>query len=177
MIPVLVALVIIGILLIVIIAGRPDEFTVARSTQIAAAPEKVFSHVNELRKWDAWSPWAKADPNCKITYAGPPAGVESSHAWAGNKKVGEGKMTIIESTPSSLIRLRLEFLKPFKATNTGEFQFAPGSGKTLVTWSMTGKNSLCFKVFGLFMDCDMMIGKDFEKGLASLKSVTETAAT
>ena len=176
MLPILFALAIISILLFVIVAGRPDEFTVLRSATITAPPEKVFPHVNELRKWDAWSPWAKIDPNCKITYAGPPAGVDASHAWAGNNKVGEGKMTIIASAPSNSIRLRLEFLKPFKATNTAEFKFTPEDGQTLVIWSMTGKNNFFFKIFGLFMDCDTMVGKDFEKGLACLKAVAEAAA-
>ena len=176
MIPILLALGIVAILLFVIIAGQPDEFTVMRPVKISAPPEKVFPHVNELKKWDAWSPWAKIDPNCKMTYVGPPAGVDASYGWAGNNKVGEGKLTIIESAPSSLIGLRLEFLKPFKATNTAEFKFTPEGGQTLVTWSMTGKNNFFFKVFGLFMDCDTMVGKDFEKGLASLKGIAEKAS-
>lgn len=174
MLPVIIALVIIGLLLLVIISGRPDGFTVTRSAQIAAPPEKIFPYVNELKKWDDWSPWAKLDPNCKITYVGPPSGVDASYSWAGNNKVGEGKLTIIDSKPSNLVRFRLEFLKPFQATNIAEFKFGPEGGQTLVTWSMSGKNNFFFKVFGLFMDCDKMIGKDFEKGLASLKSIAET---
>ena len=114
MLPVLFALALVGILFIVVIAGRPDEFTVMRFTKIAAAPEKVFPHVNELKKWDAWSPWAKIDPNCKMTYGGPPAGVDASYSWVGNNKVGAGRLTVTESLPGNLIRLRLEFLKPFK---------------------------------------------------------------
>ena len=102
--------------------------------------------------------------------------MNASYTWAGNRKVGEGKMTIIESAPSSLIGLQLEFLKPFKATNAAEFKFTPEGGQTLVSWSMTGKSNFFFKVFGLFIDCDTMVGKDFEKGLASLKMVTETTA-
>lgn len=176
MIPILLALLIVGILLLVVIAGQPDEFTISRSAKILAPPEKIFPLVNELKKWDAWSPWAKLDPNCQITFAGPDAGVNSSYTWSGNNKVGAGKMTIIESAPSSLIRLRLEFLKPFKATNTAEFKFASAGGQTLVVWSMTGKSNLFFKVFGLFVDCDTMAGRDFEKGLGSLKSVVEKAA-
>lgn len=176
MIPILLALAIIAILLFVIIAGRPDEFTVWRSAKISAPPEKIFPHINELRQWDAWSPWAKIDPNCKIVFEGPAAGSGASYTWSGNKKVGEGKMTIAESAPSSLIRLRLEFLKPFKATNTAEFKFSLEGGQTLVTWSMTGKNNFFFKVFGLFMDCDTMVGRDFEKGLGSLKTVVEKAS-
>ena len=173
MIPVLIALAIIALLLFVIIAGRPDEFIVSRSANISAPPERIFPSVNELKKWDAWSPWARLDPNCKITFEGPAAGNGASYTWSGNNKVGAGKMAIIESVPGSLICLRLEFLKPFKATNLAEFKFTPQSGQTLVVWSMSGKNNLFFKVFGLFMDCDKMIGKDFEKGLASLKFIAE----
>jgi len=173
MIPILLALVIVGILLLVVIAGQPDEFKMSRSAKISAPPEKIFLHVNELKKWDAWSPWAKLDPNAKSTFEGPVAGVGSAMAWSGNKKIGEGRMTITESHPHQLIGFRLEFLRPFKATNTAEFEFKPFNHGTVVVWSMTGKSNLFFKVFGLFMNCDDMAGKDFEKGLASLKGIAE----
>ncbi len=168
--PILLALALIVFLLIVVIAGRPDEFVVARSTVIAAPPDKVFPHVNELKKWEDWSPWAKLDRQAKSTFSGPVAGVGSSMAWDGNKKVGAGKMTIVESQPSNLIRIRLEFLRPFQATNAAEFNFRPEGAQTLVTWNMAGKNNFFFKVL---MDCDAMVGKDFEKGLSSLKAVVE----
>ena len=136
-------------------------------------PEKIFPHVNELRNWEAWNPWAKLDPNCKMTYSGPPAGASAGYAWAGNKKVGEGRLTITESKPSQLVRLKLEFLKPFAATNTAEFTFQPEGSQTAVTWSMSGKNNFMSKAFGLFMNCDKMIGGDFEKGLVAMKMVVE----
>jgi hypothetical protein len=176
MIPILLALAFITILIFIVIAGRPDEFTITRAAKMSAPPEKIFPHVNELRKWVAWSPWAKMDPNCKMTYDGPPAGGGAGYSWAGNKKVGEGRMTINESRPSDLIRIKLEFLKPFKATNMAEFTFKAEGKQTLVTWSMTGKNNFMGKAFGLIMNFDKMIGGDFEKGLAAMKSVAETAA-
>ena len=176
MLPILLALAFIAIIFFIIIAGRPDEFVVSRSTIISAPPEKVFPHVNDLHAWEAWSPWAKMDPNAKNAYEGAASGVGEAMSWDGNKKVGAGRMTIIESAPSGLIRLKLEFLKPFRATNTAEFIFQPEGGQTIVTWSMSGRNNFFFKVFGLFMNCDQMIGKDFEKGLAAMKSVAEVAA-
>jgi hypothetical protein len=168
--PILLAVIFIAFLFAIVIAGRPDEFVISRSALIAASPDRVFSHVNELKKWEDWSPWAKIDPNAKSTFEGPAAGIGSSMAWDGNNKVGAGKMTIVESQPSSLVGIRLEFLRPFQATNAAEFNFRPDAAQTLVTWSMTGKNNFFFKVF---MDCDAMVGKDFEKGLASLKAVAE----
>ena len=173
MMPILVALAIVAILLFVIIAGQPNEFVVTRAGKIGAPPEQVFVHVNELKKWDDWSPWAKLDPNAKNTFAGPAAGTGAAMTWSGNNKVGEGTMTITDSAPSSLIQLRLEFLRPFKATNNVEFAFAPRGPQTLVTWTMFGKNNFFSRIFGLFVNCEQMCGKDFEKGLASLKSVVE----
>lgn len=176
MIPILLALALVGILLLVVVAGQPDEFKMSRAAQIAAPPEKIFPQVNELRKWDAWSPWAKLDPNAKNSFEGPAAGVGAAMTWAGNKKIGEGKMTITASHPHHLIGLKLEFLRPFKTTNTAEFAFKPTGGGTTVVWSMAGKSNFFFKAFGLFMNCDDLAGKDFEKGLANLKSITEAAA-
>jgi uncharacterized protein YndB with AHSA1/START domain len=172
---ILVAIPILVVLFIIIVATRPDDFRITRSGTIAAPPEKVFPHVNDLHKWEAWSPWAKMDPACKNTFDGSPAGAGAIFSWAGNKKVGEGRMTIIESRPGDLIRIKLEFFKPFKATNTAEFTFKGEGNQTVVTWSMSGKNNFMGKAFGLFMNCDKMVGSDFEKGLAAMKSVAETA--
>lgn len=174
MLPVFFALALVGVLFIVVIAAQPDEFKVVRTANIAAPPEKVFPHVNNLRQWEDWSPWAKLDPNAKNMFSGPDAGVGAAMSWAGNNKVGEGKMTITESAASSLIRFRLEFLRPFKATNTAEFTFTPQGNQTLVTWSMSGTSNFMSKLFGLIINCDKMVGKDFEKGLASLKAIAET---
>ena len=175
MLPILLALAFIAILFIVVIAGQPDEFKVSRSATIAAPPEKIFPHVNDLHAWEAWSPWAKLDPNAKNTYTGPASGVGAAMAWDGNKKVGAGCMSITESRASELIRLKLEFLRPFKATHMAEFDFQPEGNQTGVTWSMLGNNNFAGKLFGLFINCDQMVGRDFEKGLTVLKSVTETA--
>ncbi|HEY2328829.1 MAG TPA: SRPBCC family protein [Verrucomicrobiae bacterium] len=176
MLPILLALTVIAILFIVIIAGQPTEFAMSRSAKISAPPEKIFPHVNDLHKWEAWSPWAKLDPNAKSTFEGSANGTGSAMSWAGNNKIGEGKMTITDSQPSSLICFRLEFQKPMKATNTAEFNFKPEGGGTVVTWSMAGKNSFMGKIFGLFMNCDKMVGGQFEKGLATLKTLVETTA-
>jgi hypothetical protein len=172
---ILIAIAAIVVLFIIVVAMQPGEFRITRSAGIAAPPEKIFPHVNDFRRWQTWSSWAKMDPACKNSYGGAPAGTGAIFAWAGNKKVGEGRMTITESRPGDLIRIKLEFLKPFKATNMAEFTFKSQGDQTVVTWSMSGKNNLMGKAFGLFVNCDKMVGGDFEKGLATMKSVAETA--
>jgi hypothetical protein len=161
-------------LFVIIVATRPSDFRYTRAARIAAPPEAVFAHVNDFHKWNDWSPWAKMDPNCKNTFSGPDSGQGATFAWAGNNKVGEGRMTILESRPSELVRIKLEFFKPFKATNTAEFTFKPEGGQTQVTWIMFGPCNFFSKAFGLFMDCEKMVGGQFEQGLANLNSVCQS---
>lgn len=174
MLPIFLALGFILLLLVVVIAGRPDEFMVTRTGAISAPPEKVFPHMNDLRLWQAWSPWAKLDPNAKTMFGGPESGVGASMSWDGNKKIGAGRMTITESRPNELVQFKLEFIRPFVATNTAEFTFKNDGGRTVVSWTMRGRSNFFFKAFGLLMNCDDMAGRDFEKGLASLKELAES---
>jgi len=158
-----------------VVAMQPAEFHVTRTATISAPLPAVFAQVNDLHNWEAWSPWGKLDLAMRQSYAGTPAGTGAIYTWSGNNKVGEGRMTITESSPSDLIRLKLEFLKPFAATCTSEFIFKPAGNQTAVTWSMAGRNNFIAKAFGLFMNSEKMVGGDFEKGLAQMKSVAETA--
>ncbi|HLH55963.1 MAG TPA: SRPBCC family protein [Verrucomicrobiae bacterium] len=164
-------LIIVGIALLgftIAAAMRPSEFRISRSALMSAPPDVVFPHVNELRNWEAWSPWAKLDPKATTSYEGPQSGTGAAFAWAGNQKIGEGRMTIIESLPSQSIRFRLDFKKPFKGTNTADFDFMPENGQTRVTWTMSGHSAFIPKVIGMFINCDKMVGDQFEKGLADL---------
>jgi hypothetical protein len=173
---ILIALAVIVVVFVVIVALQPTEFRVARSTTISAPPQAVFAQVNDFHKWEAWNPWGKIDPAMKQSYEGAPAGVGAIYTWTGNKEVGEGRMTITESRPSDLVKVKLEFFKPFAATNTAEFTFKPEGNQTAVTWSMFGQNNFIAKAIHLFMNMDKMIGGQFEKGLASMKSVVEAAS-
>ena len=173
---ILIAVAVIVVVLIVVVATRPSDFRVTRSGRIMAPVGIVFENVNDLHKWEAWSPWAKVDPNATSTFSGAPSGPGASMHWSGNNKVGEGRMTIMDTRPTDVIHIKLEFLRPFKATNMAEFVFKPEGDQTVVTWTMTGKNNFMGKAFHLFVDCDKMVGKDFEKGLASLNSVTQMLA-
>ncbi len=159
----------------VIVAMRPSDFRVERSAVVAAPAPVVFAQVNDLHNWDAWSPFAKLDPAAKQTFEGPRAGTGAALAWAGNKQAGEGRMTITESRPYELIRFRLDFMKPFAVTNTAEFTFTPQGVQTAVTWSMSGRQNFMAKAFCMFMSMDKMVGGEFEKGLAQMKSVAESA--
>ena len=175
LIKILVVLAVIIVGFVVIVAMRPSEFRITRSALIGAPPDMVFPQVNDLHNWEAWSPWAKLDPAAKSTYQGPAAGVGAVFGWSGNNNIGEGRMTIIASEPHELVRFKLEFVRPFKGTNIAEFTFQPQAGQTRVTWTMSGRYSFIPKAMGLFMNCDKMVGGQFEKGLEQLNGVVGSA--
>jgi uncharacterized protein YndB with AHSA1/START domain len=171
----LIGLALIVAVVVVVVVLQPAEYTVTRRATIAAPPAAVFAKVNDLHEFQTWNPFA-VDPAAKNTFEGASAGTGAVLAWSGNAEVGEGRMTITESRPNELIRVRLDFVRPFASTAVAEFTFTPEGGMTSVTWSMTGRKNFVAKTIGLVMSMDRMIGGRFEQGLARLKSLSETAA-
>ena len=162
------------VVFLIVVALQPASFLVARSATINAPASAVFAEVNDFHRWHKWSPYEK-DPNMKKTFEGPPAGTGASYAWSGNNEVGEGRSTITDGRPNQRITIKLEFIRPFAATNTAEFTFTPKGDQTEVTWSLSGNKNFMSKAVCMFMNMDKMVGGDFEKGLANLKTVVESA--
>jgi hypothetical protein len=175
-VPLLIAIVIAVVVIVAVvafIATRPDSFRIQRSAPIKAPPDVVFSLINDFHEWAQWSPWEKLDANMKKTFEGPSAGPGAIYAWTGNKKVGEGRMTLLESKPGELVLIKLEFFRPFKATNQATFQLAPSEAGTQVAWIMDGKSNFMHKAMSVFMNLDALVGKDFEQGLANLNTAAQ----
>ena len=172
---ILVGLAALLVLLVIVIALQPAKFRVERSISMSAAPEAAFAQVNDFHAWGAWSPWEKLDPNLKRSYDGPASGAGAKYAWVGNKDVGEGRMTIEKSQSPSQIEIKLEFLKPFQATNNTIFTFAKTPEGNKTTWAMAGENNFFSKAFSLVMDMDKLVGADFERGLSAMKAAAEAA--
>lgn len=170
--------VLIVVVLAIAIAMQPTDYHIERSLTMNASPEKVFAQVNDFHNWDAWSPWLKVDPNAQGTFEGPPSGEGAIFRWAGNDEVGEGSMTILESKPHELIRIKLAFIKPFEDQATTDFHFQPQGDQTEVTWTMDGKNDFLGKAMCLlFFDMDEMIGGKYDEGLATMKKIVEADST
>ncbi len=159
--------------LIAVVAKQPEEFNITRSITISAPAGKIFVQVNNLKNWNSWSPWAKLDPEQKIDFEGPRAGKGAKMSWDGNMDVGKGSMTITESRPNNRIKFQLDFEKPLAGTSEAEFKFKEKGRNTEVTWSITGKKNFIAKAIGLVMNCDKMVGEQFEQGLNNLKGISE----
>jgi uncharacterized protein YndB with AHSA1/START domain len=151
---------------------RPDTIRIVRSIEIAAPVEKVFGLIQDFRAFNTWNPWVKMDPEIQLTYRGPQAGAGAVSAWT-SKKVGEGSMEIVEVDPPKRVVIRLEFIKPFAATNRAGFDLTPTPSGTSVRWEMEGKALFIQRVMGVFFDVERMMGKNFEDGLADLKRIAE----
>jgi carbon monoxide dehydrogenase subunit G len=170
----------IAIVVVVLVTGilayaatKPDIFRVQRATSIKAPPEKIFPFLNDLHKFGAWSPYEKKDPAMKRTFAGSESGRGAVYEWDGDKNVGKGRMEIVDTAPPSKVAIKLDFVRPFEAHNTVEFTLAPKGDSTDVTWAMQGPVPYVAKIMHVFVDMDSMVGKDFDAGLASLKTVAE----
>ncbi len=172
-----VALAFVALLLIfmIVVATRPDDFRIERSATIAAPADVAFAMVDDFHGWPQWSPWEKLDPAMKRTHSGAARGVGAEYAWE-SEKVGTGKMKILESRPGELLKIQLDFIKPWEASNVAEFSFKPAGANVTMTWAMIGKNNFMAKAAGMFMNMDAMVGADFEKGLAAIKTLAEAEA-
>ena len=159
--------------LLIYAATQPDTFRIQRAATIKAPPERIFAVLNDFLRWESWSPWEKKDPAMKRTFSAVTSGKGAVYAWEGNRDVGQGRMEIAESVAPSKVAIKLDFVKPFEAHNIVEFTLEPKGDSTHVTWAMQGSMPYISKLITVFVNMDSMVGKDFEAGLANLKTNTE----
>lgn len=171
-------LIYLSIALIALIAGvlvlasrRPRNFYAARSLKIAAPPTRLHGLIDNLRQMNTWNPYAVRETGGSLQYTGPEAGPGATCHFTGLKS-GSGSVSVVDSTPSR-IAMRLLMTKPMSCDNHVEFTLKPDGNATEVTWAMSGAQSLPARIFSLFVDCDRMIARDFDEGLANLKAIAE----
>lgn len=172
-IKILTALAILLVVVALVAAFQSATYRVVRTATMAAPPASVFAETNDLHKYQIWNPFGKSDPAATYAYEGPATGVGSVLAWSSKGQTGEGRMTIVESRPSELVRYRLVFIRPMAGTGDMAFSLQPQGNQTLVTWRMEGSKNYFAKLMGLFMGMDKMIGGAFERGLAEIKTIVE----
>ena len=179
MLTILLLIVIAVVAVLAYASSRPDRFRYERAIRIGAPIVQVAELIDDFHEWGKWSPWEHIDPTMQRTYSGADAGVGAVYEWTGTGKVGAGRMEITEMRSGAergVITIKLDFFRPFKASNTAEFLMTPTESGTDLVWAMFGPSPFMSKVMGVFMDMDRMIGKDFEAGLQALKTHAEAAA-
>jgi uncharacterized protein YndB with AHSA1/START domain len=159
--------------ILILAATKPDRLLVQRAISIKAPPERIFSLISDFHQWVAWSPYEEKDPDMKRTYEGAASGKGAVYAWNGDKNVGSGRMEILEASAPQKVVIKLDFFTPFEGHNTAEFTMLPQGDGTHVTWLMHGPANFMSRLIQVFINLDNMIGRDFEAGLARLKTITE----
>jgi uncharacterized protein YndB with AHSA1/START domain len=160
-------------IVLILAATKPDTLRVQRATTVKAPPERIFGLINDFHQRGTWSPYENKDPAMQRTYSGSASGRGAIYAWDGNNSAGSGRMEILDTSAPSKIVIKLDFFKPFEGHNTAEFTMLPQGNATNVTWLMHGPAPFMSRLMQVFMSMDNMIGKDFEIGLANLKTLTE----
>lgn len=154
-------------------ATQPDTFRVTRSLDISAPPEEIYSILIDQRRAAGWSPYEKKDPDMKRHFSGAKSGKGMIYEWDGDSNVGAGRIEIIEAEPAKSVKMTLDMVRPMTAHNVVEYRLEPNGNTTRITWDMHGPMPFISKVMCVFVDLDQMIGKDFETGLANLKTIAE----
>lgn len=168
--------IVIGIIIIVVILAliAPKSYNVSRSIEIDIPKAVVFDNIKFLKKQQEWSPWAKKDPNMEKKFTGVDGEVGAISYWNGNKDVGEGEQEITKIIEGKRVEGQLRFMKPFRSTSDSYLDLVElSNGKTKVTWGFKGENKFPMSIVMLFMSMDKAVGKDFEEGLQSLKTILE----
>jgi hypothetical protein len=148
------------------------EFTVSRSIEIAAPPDRIIPLLTDLRAWQRWSPWEQADPHLERTYTGAASGVGAIYAWRGNSKAGSGRMEILEAVDTH-VGIDLLFSSPMQAHNRVDFTLVPHGETTRVEWLMTGPQNVVMRLMSKVFSMEKMIAPDLERGLRQLKARAE----
>jgi effector-binding domain-containing protein len=156
------------------LVGRKD-YHVERSIEIDAPANTVYEYVRFFKNFNQWSPWSGLDPHLVSSVTGTDGEVGATYSWSGNKDVGKGKQ-IIRSLNPSRIETELVFVEPWEDTAPSFMAFEPKGKKTKVTWGMDMHVAFPWNGMAMFTNMDAAIGKDYAKGLANLKKVTEAIA-
>jgi hypothetical protein len=153
---------------------RSPDMAISRELLIAASAETIFPFINDSQKANGWMPWTESDPGVKMVYSGPSAGVGSKSSWDSQGQMGTGEAVVIESIPNQSVKTQLTYTKPMAMSQLAEVSLSSQGDGTLVRWSVSGKMGFFFRLMGVFVNCDKMIGAEFEKGLANLKKQVES---
>jgi hypothetical protein len=156
------------------VATRPSDYVISREITINAPADVIFPYVNDSKKMDSWNPWSELDPDAKMTFTGPDAGVGATTSWEAGKKLGTGSCTIVESVPFTLVKSKLAYTKPRVMTQDAEISLRKEGNQTVVRWSVSGKNDFLSRAVCVFMNMDKMVGGIFENGLSKLKATVES---
>lgn len=173
---ILLGLLVLVVLFLGYVSTRSGEFKYERSGVINAPASRIFPYLSNFKMGSQWSPYEKMDPNMKKTYVGTDGQVGSIMEFEGNKDTGSGRLEMLKIVLNELIEIKLTMLKPMHGENLVRYKLSPEGTGTRFSWSIEGNGGFMSKLFTLLVDCEKMMGEQFEQGIATLRGVVEGAA-
>jgi uncharacterized protein YndB with AHSA1/START domain len=155
------------------VSTRSGKFNYERSGLINAPAEKIFPYISNLKMGELWSPYEKIDPTMKKTFTGEDGHVGSKMEFEGNSDAGSGNLEILGVVPNDSVEIKLIMTKPMHAENLIHYKLTPEGAGTRFTWAMEGDGGFMTKLMTLLIDCEKMIGGQFEQGINNLRQVVE----
>lgn len=167
----------IGILILLVLISAlfiKKDYAVEKEIIINKPASEVYDYVRILRNQNAFSTFAKKDPNIKSVYTGKDGETGSVFAWEGNSEVGSGEQKITKLTKDQRIDIEMHFINPFESYAPAYFTFENVSAnQTKIKWGMNGKMAYPLNFMRIFFDMEEMIGKEYQISLQNLKSILE----
>jgi hypothetical protein len=148
----------------------PRNIGAEATREMAISAADAYEQVVELRNWSNWSPWHAQDPDMKLQFGEPSAGVGAWYSWE-SATMGNGKLEIMEAVPGREIRSQIQFTD-WEGYSIDHWQFEDrGDGRSVVSWGMKSDSDLPFIMRGMMwlMRFEQAIQNDYETGLESLE--------
>lgn len=162
------------ILFLGFVSTRESKFHYERSGLINAPAEKIFPYLSTFKLGSEWSPYEKIDPNMKKNIVGTDGQVGTVMNFDGNSEAGSGSLEFLKIVPNDSVQIKLVMTKPLPADNLIEYKLTPEGSGTRFTWSMSGDGGFVGKLMTLLIDCEKMVGDQFNQGIANLKTLVES---
>ncbi len=152
----------------------PAKQHIERSVMVNASSKTIYEKLSKLETFNQFSAWSQTDSLIKNNISGTDGTVGAVNSWKGNPDIsGEGEMEITSLRPNQSIQHHIAFISPRKAEARSEFILYEKNGQTTVTWKFDLLTPRPWNIFNLFSGLDKKMGKDFDQGLANLKSLIE----
>lgn len=152
----------------------PAKQELERTVTIQAPAAAVYEQLSKLEHFNTWSVWGRQDSSVKHHLSGTDGTVGASSSWKGDPAIsGEGKIEITALEPGKSVTQSILFLSPKKSKANSIFTLAEKNGLTTVTWHFEMLTPRPWNIFNLLSSIDKQLGKDFEEGLNTLKSIVE----
>lgn len=164
---ILIALLVLILIYLAICPLGPKNMNAETIKTVKLSPEQAYSYFSDFKTWPKWSIWISEDPEIKLTFQEPSAGLGASYSWI-SKKSGNGRMRIVNVKPNESIDYELNF--EGMGITQSMVSLKPVTEGTEIRWRLYSADPFPFVLRGMFwlMNMNQRIADDFNKGIDNM---------